>query len=312
MLSRHLWAEHPQTWCSFMQISFGRGLALSFLIGTMPLAALSVPATAQPSTAQPAATQANAAVESQLPYADLVDLAAGAPLTVLGTVRRASTLDADRTGPVRAGWARVYVEVETNRLIAGTTPVGQKLKFLADVRRDGRGKVPKLKNRDVVLFARPVPGRPGELQLVAPDAMLPVEAVGTARLRELSAQLLDPAAPPVVTGVRDAWHTPGNLAGEGETQIFLDTPGEEAASITIVRRPGQAPRWGLSIGELVNSDSRPPERGTLAWYRLACALPANLPQSALSSGDPAQREAAVADYALVIEQLGECGRTRVF
>ena len=210
--------------------------------------------------AMPAAAQ-DPQSESALTYADLADLAIGAPLTITAELRRMSKIDPERTGPVRPGWARVYVEAETRSLLAGTTPIGEDLKYLADVKLTAKGKVPKLKGETVVLFARPVAGRMDEIQLVAPDAQILASKVDTTSLRSLLAEKLSPDAPPVVTGVRDALHTPGNLAGEGETQIFLKTKDGSPASIAVVRSPGQPPVWGLSTGELVQIDARPPRPG---------------------------------------------------
>ncbi len=255
---------------------------------------------------------AGAAGESSITYADLADLALDAPLAITAEVRRTSRIDPERTGPVRPGWARIYVEAETKSLLAGTTPIGEKLKYLADVKLTAKGKVPKLKGETVVLFARPVPGSSDEIQLVAPDAQIPAFKVNTTSLRSLLAEKLSPDAAPVVTGVRDALHTPGNLAGEGETQIFLKTKDGSPASIAVVRAPGQPPVWGLSTGELVQIDARPPRAGTLEWYRLACSLPATLPAEAQLASDPALRQQASADYATVIRQLGPCERKREF
>jgi hypothetical protein len=39
-------------------------------------------------------------------------------------------------------------------------------------------------------------------------------------------------------------HVPGNLTGEGETQVFLSTTEGQPASLSIVRRPGQPTTWG--------------------------------------------------------------------
>ena len=261
--------------------------------------------------AMPAAAQ-DPQSESALTYADLADLAIGAPLTITAELRRMSKIDPERTGPVRPGWARVYVEAETRSLLAGTTPIGEDLKYLADVKLTAKGKVPKLKGETVVLFARPVAGRMDEIQLVAPDAQILASKVDTTSLRSLLAEKLSPDAPPVVTGVRDALHTPGNLAGEGETQIFLKTKDGSPASIAVVRSPGQPPVWGLSTGELVQIDARPPRPGTLEWYRLACSLPQALPPEAQLSTDPRLRQQASADYATVIEDLGACERKREF
>ncbi|GGD58135.1 hypothetical protein [Croceicoccus mobilis] len=269
-------------------------LALTLSSGTGALAQQAVPA----------------AGDSQLTYADIADLALPSPMVVVATVKRMSKLDPERSGPVNPGYARVYVEAQTKSLLAGSSPVGAKLKYLADVKLTPKGRVPKLKGSEVVLFARPVPGKTDELQLVTPDAQVPSGDLDMVALRALLAEKLSPDAPPVVTGVRDALHTPGNLAGEGETQIFLKTEDGSPASIAVVRSPGQAPAWGLSTGELVQIDARPPRPGTLEWYRLACALPGTLPAGAQLSSDPSLRQRASADYALVVQQLGPCARSR--
>ena len=56
--------------------------------------------------------------------------------------------------------------------------------------------------------------------------------------------------------------------------------------------------------------ARPPEPQTVAWYRLACSLPRRLPADAFLQQDPASRQRAEADYALIVEQLGGCPRSR--
>lgn len=253
---------------------------------------------------------AHAPVAESMPFADLADLATAAPMVVMVEVKKVSKVDPARTGPVRDGWARTYVEADTRALLAGPS-LGAKVKYLADVKLVD-GALPKLKKQQMVLFARPVEGRPGELQLVAPDAQVPVAAAGEARLRELLREIIVANAAPVVTGVRDIYHTPGNLTGEGETQIFLRTKSGDPASIAVLRSPNAPVQWGLSFGELVDASAGAPAPGTLAWYRLACTLPANLPAAAQIATDPAQRQAAARDYALVMQQLGPCGRQRVF
>ena len=114
--------------------------------------------------------------------------------------------------------------------------------------------------------------------------------------------------PPRITGVRDVVSSVGNLAGESETQIFLSTPRGDPAALTVIRRPGMAPRWGVSWTELVDQAAQPAQKDTVAWYRLACALPRTLPASANLAADPADRARAAQDYSFVIDQLGPCQR----
>lgn len=254
------------------------------------------------------------AADSQPPppppsYADLADLADGAPLVVKARIGKAVQVEPERARGLRPGWARLYVEAKTEALIAGNAPLGLALRYLVDVPLDAKGKVPKLKKKSVILFARSVPGRPGELQLVAPDAQLLWDPVLEGRVKGVLGELYTPGAPQRITGVREALHVAGDLAGEGETQLFLTAANDEPAAITVRRTPGQAPRWGVSFSELVASDGAP-RRDTLAWYRLACFLPQQLPASANISESNADKAAAAQDYAFVMGQLGPCPRLR--
>lgn len=242
-------------------------------------------------------------------YADLADLSDTSELAVHAKIKRAIPLSAERAGDVAPGHARVYVEAETVALIAGNAPLGQSVRYLVDVPLDAKGKVPKLKKREVLLFARPVVGKPGELQLVGPDSQLDWSPELEARVRPILGELAEADAAPAVTGVRDALSVAGTLVGESETQIFLSTAGGDPVSLTVVRRPGMTPAWGVSYGEIVDQAARPPLPDTLAWYRLACFLPDKLPSSANLSQDSASRARAAQDYRFVIEQLGVCSRT---
>lgn len=241
-------------------------------------------------------------------YADLATLADGAPLAVRVKVTRQAAVAADRAPGLAAGHARLYVEARTLALLSGRAALPEALRYLVDVPLDAKGKPPRLRKQEFVLFARPVPGRPGELQLMGPRAQLAHTPALEARLRPILAAFLAPGSPPRITGVRDVLSSTGNLAGESETQIFLATASGEPAALTVVRRPGMTPRWGVSWTELVDQAARPAAPDTLAWFRLACALPRSLPPAANFAADVADRERAAADYRFVIEQLGPCTR----
>ena len=122
--------------------------------------------------------------------------------------------------------------------------------------------------------------------------------------------MLAPDAPPRITSVRDALSVDGNLVGESETQFFLNTEKDGPVSLSVLRRPNMAPRWGVSWTEIVDQSAIAPRPDTLEWYRLACSLPAELPGQANLSRDPAARARTAQDYAFVLRQLGECRRTR--
>ena len=241
-------------------------------------------------------------------YADLAGLADAAPLVVRASPRKIARLEPARAPGLKPGRARLYIEAKTEALVAGQASLGEVLRYLVDVPVDAKGKPANLKKKSVVLFARL--GRPGELQLVSPDAQLIWDPVLDVRLRGILGELLAPGAPQRITGVREAIHVGGNLAGEGETQIFLATANDEPAAITVNRSPGQPPRWSVSFSEVLEQSGKVPPRDTLAWYRLACFLAPELPVGATESGSAADRAMAADDYRYVLSQLGPCPRTR--
>ncbi|MBD3728661.1 MAG: hypothetical protein IE933_03050 [Sphingomonadales bacterium] len=256
----------------------------------------------------PLAAQAQGIVRAEPTYADLADLADGAKVVLQAEIRKQVVVEPARAPGLKPGFARLYIEARTLSLLSGKEPVGESLRYLVDVPLDAKGKVPKLKKQQVLLFARTVPGRPGELQLQGPDAQQPWSEELATRLRPILAAMADPSAPAAVTGVRDAISVEGNLAGESESQIFLSTREGEPVTISVIRRPGQPPVWGVSWTDIVDQAAAPPSPGTLAWYRLACFLPGTIPASANLSRDGASRSRAAADYRYVVEQLGQCPR----
>ena len=247
---------------------------------------------------------------TDLTYADIVDLSDGTPLVLHAEIRDQATVERERSPGLAPGHVRLYIEARTRSLISGTAPVGEALRYLVDVPLDAKGKPPRLKKREVILFARPVPGRSQQIQLVDPRAQFTYSEALETRLRPVLSALVQPDAPPRVTGIRDALAVEGTLVGESETQLFLDTENDGPVSVTIVRRPGQEPRWGVSWSEIVDQSARAPQPGTLEWYRLACALPDSLPSNANLTRDPAAQSLAAQDYDLVRNALGPCERNR--
>ncbi|WP_083951163.1 hypothetical protein [Sphingobium abikonense] len=244
-----------------------------------------------------------------LTYADVVDLAEQAPLVAHVRIRNSIALKPDRATGVQKGHRRVYIEAETLGLIRGEGGISPSVTYLYDAPLDGRGKLPKLKKDEVIIFAR-AGGKPGEVQLVAPDAQLPTTPQAVARIRTILSALVAPDAPPRILGPGEAFHVAGTIAGESETQIFLRTETGDPVSLSILRRPGQAPRWAVALGEIVDEAARPPEEGSLLWYRLACGLPPVLPPQSVRTLSPSDAQAARADYQLVIAALGSCRRNR--
>ena len=162
----------------------------------------------------------------------------------------------------------------------------------------------------MLIFARPVPGAVNQVQLIAPDAQLGWTPMADARARKIAKDALAGDAPPVITGIGNAFHVAGALPGEGETQIFLTTADQRPVSLSILRRPGEQPRWAVALSEIVDESAAPPAPETLLWYRMACALPPTLPERSTGSLEAADATIAREDYAYVLAALGPCGRTR--
>ncbi|QGP80263.1 hypothetical protein GL174_09860 [Sphingobium sp. CAP-1] len=244
-----------------------------------------------------------------LSYADIVDLADHAPLVANVRIRNIIVLKPEQAGTVPAGHKRLFVEADVTGLIRGESGISPAVTYLYDAPLDARGKLPKYKKAQFILFAR-AGGRPGEIQIVAPDAQIPATPAENDRVKAILSALVAPDAPPRILGLGDAFHVAGTIEGEGETQIFLRTENGDPVSLSILRRPGQQPRWAVALGEIVDEAARPPQPGSLLWYRLACSLPAALPARSVRTLSVLDAEAANADYALVMRALGPCGRTR--
>jgi hypothetical protein len=257
----------------------------------------------------PAASQSTAAA-SPPPYADLADLALAAPISAHVRVREASRIKPSPTMLVPAGKLRYLVTADVIALIRGNGGVPPQVRYLVDLLPDSNGKAPKLKKTEAIIFAAPVPKRDGQIQLVAPDAQLPLSAGLADRTRAIIMAATRADAPPKITGVGDAFHVAGTLPEQGETQIFLIADDGRPVSLSVWREPGVAPRWALSLDEIVDQTGAPPTRDTLLWYRLACFLPRTLPEASSAALAPDAARIAAEDYKIVIDGLGPCSRRR--
>lgn len=261
------------------------------------------------SAAQPQVEVVAELSPSQAPtYADLVTMAMQADTVAIVQVEDQIPFPPERAPGVSPGDVRLYVEALTQALLKAPTSVGETMVFVVDQRRLADGDPPDLEERRFLLLGDLSTTQPGALQLLSSRSMLPAGPRIEARVRQVLTQLAAADAPPQITGVRDIISVPGNLAGESETQLFVETDNGAPVSLTVIRRPGMAPQWGVSLGELVDASARPPEPETLAWFRFACFLPRELPAESFLQRDRASQEQARADYAFVLAELGTCER----
>ncbi|HEV7661627.1 MAG TPA: hypothetical protein VGO55_17440 [Allosphingosinicella sp.] len=247
-----------------------------------------------------------------LSYADLADLGAGAPVVAHVRVRDADALRPEEAPNVAAGYRRFQIEAEVVALIRGTGGIDGRVRYLVDLPNDSRGRPARIGRRaEMLVMANRVPNRPGDLRLIAADAQIPYSPEAAETLRAIVRESSGPDAAPRIVGIGRAFHVPGSLAGESETQFFLLTADNRPISLTVLRRPGEQPRWSVALSEIVDDSAAPPAPNTLLWYRLACTLPARLPADALSEASAEEAQAIQTDYRLVMDGLGRCARTRV-
>jgi hypothetical protein len=242
-------------------------------------------------------------------YADVADLALASSIVAHVRIRTAKRLGPDLSAGLAPGHVRHLVSADVIALVRGNEGLAPRISYIIDLPSDSRGKIAKITKSEMFVFA--VPARAGEVRLVAPDAQINWSAPTAQLVRAILSEENRAGAPPIVTGVSSGFHSAGALAGEGETQIFLATKADRPASIGISRRSGSAPNWYVSTAEVVDDSAGRPPRNSLLWYRLACFLPAALPDSAVAELPATDASAVRADYQLVMGALGICPRTRL-
>jgi hypothetical protein len=260
--------------------------------------------------AQPVETQVVPTAPG-LTYADLADLALVAPVVAHVRIASVDRLSEEEAPTVRPGHRRFLVEADIAALIRGPSEMPARVRYVVDLANDPNGRPARLRRREEFLvLAQVVPNRDGEIRLIAPDAQLVFAPATADQLRTILRESAQAGAPPRITGIGRAFHVPGSLPGESETQIFLQTADNRPISLNILRRPGERPFWSVALSEIVDDAARPPAPDTLLWYRLACTLPRALPAQSVAEAERSEAQAVAADYRLVLEGLGPCVRRR--
>ena len=250
-----------------------------------------------------------ASAQAALSFEDLADLGDAADHVLEVRIIKQAVVESERSPGLKRGFVRLFVVGTTKKVLHGGDGLSEVVRYLVDTPADARGKAARIKGANYIVFARAVPGKPGEIVLVAPGAQVPANDEMTARVVSVLGDMYGPGAPPRLLRISNVLSVAGNLAGESETQIFIETRDSGPVLVSVVRRPGQSPSWGFSWSELVDQADEPPSPGTIAWYRLACTLPRAIPPEAHRSVTPDDRRRAAQDYALVLESLGPCRRT---
>lgn len=258
---------------------------------------------AQDGAQRPAVAEA----PSPFSYADIADLAKEANLIAIARPRSFAKVPFGGSPPP-AGTQRYYVDAQVDSLIRGDSGIPPRIAFLLDLPL-GMKPTSTMRGKRFLLFGRSGE-KPGDVQLLSSQALLPSSPATDAKVRAITAELMALNAPPEIVRVAEAFHVEGTIAGESETQIFLATQGGRPVSLSVIRRPNMEPRLGAALGEIVDEAADVPARDTLLWYRLACGLPRTLPSGATAKLDPSAATAAAGDYGSFIDRLGPCERTR--
>lgn len=249
-----------------------------------------------------AAQPVPAAAPAAAGYADLADLTLAAPVIVRATIARTERI-ADRDSPGLApGKARLLVTADTAASIIAPGAVPARQQWLWDAPLDARGKVPKLKGQTILAWLT-VADAAGNARLIAPGGQRLWDEATAARLRAIATEARSGTVP-VITGVSNGFRAEGTVPGEAESQFFLATGDGKPAALIVQSRPGERPRVAVSRSDVIDESAEAVTPGTLLWYRLACGLPATLPDKAGGS-DPA----LAADWRLALTALGPCGRS---
>ena len=243
-------------------------------------------------------------------YADIADLVVISPLILDATIKNAQKVAPEQAVGVPANLQRMLVEADVLALIRGQGGVTPRVRFVLDVPKDAKGKTPKLKKQRMFLLGATVTGRPGEIRLARPNAMIQWSAANDSLVRAITQEAVQIDAPQRITAITSAFYSAGTVLGEGETQVFLKTEKDQPLSLSILSRPGQAKKWAVSTAEVIDESASAPAKHTLLWYRLACGLPRDLASERVESGEGENVARAQGDYKFVIDALGPCGRKR--
>jgi hypothetical protein len=243
-------------------------------------------------------------------FADLADLTLAAPVVLRATILKAEKLNRKEAPDVPPGRVRMLMDAQVQGVLTSREVVPARIRYLWEGPLDARGKAPKLKGADVLLFLQRVPGREGQYQLTSPNGQVAWTARADAGIRRV---LTDSRSPELrdlrITGIGNAFHVRGSIPGEAESQIFLNTASGRPVSLVVLSRPGEAKRFSVALSDVIDDAAAAVPRDTLMWYRLACALPPTVPPTAVDELSEEDRQAVAVDYGFVRESLGPCSRS---
>jgi hypothetical protein len=190
-------------------------------LASLMAAGLSTISFAQTPQATPIIAPAFAVPAANGSYADVADLVVISPLIIDGQIRKITKVPAEQAIGVPANVQRMLIEANVMALVRGNEGVSEQVRFLLDVPKNAKGKIPKLKKQRYFMMGSKVSGKPGTIKLSRPDALIEWSAGNDALLRAITKEAVIVDAPQAIVGLTSAFHSPGTVIGAGETQIFV-------------------------------------------------------------------------------------------
>lgn len=239
-------------------------------------------------------------VHAATAYIPLARAVLAAPIVAKATARgQHRPAKPDQVAP--PGLVRTIIDADLEILYKAPGLQPPRLSFLWEGEPDFKDKVPKFKNRTMLLFLAPE-GAPGGARAAALGGQIAWSAEDEATIRAiLSEATADPTLARLhLTTLRLASVTDTPEA-RGEVQFLIDTA--EGAPISLVVR---GDNLFLARSD-TTSDALPVQANSLIWLHLSCDLPEQLPESLLAD-QPTKAEARKVSkaYATIRKQLGAC------
>jgi len=138
-------------------------------------------------------------------YADIADLVTISPLIIDATIRNLQKIAPEQAIGVPADRQRMLVEADVTSLIRGQGGITPRVRFLLDVPKDAKGKIPKLKKQRFFLLGNIVNGKPGEIRLSRPNALVQYSPANDALVRGITKEAVLIDSPPKITGILNAF-----------------------------------------------------------------------------------------------------------
>lgn len=239
-------------------------------------------------------------------YDALTNIALESPLVADIIVKKVNSLPASQSVGVPANKKRILIIAELQSLIRARKGLNSEIKFLFDAPLDSRGKIPKLKKLRFLAFGSNVKNNADFIKLTHIASMIPYTQNANNALRTIIKDIIAEDAPQKITSISSAFHSPGTIIGEGETQIFLNTETGQPIAISVISKQNQRPKWSASTSEVIDINATEPARNSLLGHRLACGLPNMIDNDKIEAASSKDRRKAATDYDYVRSSIGRC------